>query len=95
LQRLVVEGDSVLETVLQTAKGYDLIVIGATDEPLLKNLLLGNLPTRVAKEAEVTVVMVKRRSGAIKSLLRQTVLAPSTSGPEVPPAEEMETNDAV
>jgi len=95
LQRLVVEGDSVLETVLQTAKGYDLIVIGATDEPLLKNLLLGNLPTRVAKDAEVTVVMVKRRSGAIKSLLRQTVLAPSTSGPEVPPAEKTGPDDAI
>jgi nucleotide-binding universal stress UspA family protein len=82
LERLVVESDNVLEAVLQTAKGYDLIVVGATEEPLLKNLLLGNLATRIAKEAEVTVVMVKRRSGPIKSLLRQTVLAPSTSGPE-------------
>lgn len=87
LERLVIEGDSVLEAILQTAQDHDLIVIGATDEPLLRNLLVGNLPTRVAREAEITVVMVKRRSGAIKSLLRQTVLAPSTLGPQTPPGD--------
>jgi len=70
------------------ARDHDLIVIGATDEPLLKNLLVGNLPTRIAREADVTVVMVKRRSGPIQSLLRQTVLSPSTSGPEAPPTQE-------
>ncbi|OQY23224.1 MAG: hypothetical protein B6I34_04880 [Anaerolineaceae bacterium 4572_32.1] len=87
LERLIVEGDDVVEAILETAQDYDLIVIGATEEPLLSNLLVGNLPTRIAREADVTVVMVKRRSGPIKSLLRQTVLAPSTSGPEVPPEE--------
>jgi amino acid transporter/nucleotide-binding universal stress UspA family protein len=95
VKRLVVEGESVLNAILQTARGYDLIVIGATDEPLLKNLLVGDLATRVANEAEVTVVMIKRRSGAIKSLLRQTVLAPSTLGPQVPPAQGPESDDAV
>jgi amino acid transporter len=88
VRRRVIEGDNVLEAILQTAKSYDLVVIGATDEPLLRNLLVGNLATRVAKEADVTVVMVKRRSGALKSLLRQTVLAPPTTGPEAPLAEE-------
>jgi amino acid transporter/nucleotide-binding universal stress UspA family protein len=83
IRPLIVEGENVLEAILQTSRAYDLIVIGATDEPLLQNLLVGNLPTRVAKEAETTVVMVKRRSGPIKSLLRQTVLAPS-SGPGAP-----------
>lgn len=87
LERLVVKGDNVLDAVLQTAQDYDLIVVGATEEPLLKNLLVGNLATRIAKEAAVTVIMVKRRSGAIKSLLRQTVLAPSTMGPGTPPEE--------
>jgi CIC family chloride channel protein len=85
LERLVVEADNVLNAILDAAKNYDLIVVGATEEPLLKNLLVGNLATRIAKEAKVTVVMVKRRSGPLKSLLRQTVLEPSTSGPESPP----------
>jgi len=94
LERLVVEGDNVLDAILNTAKDYDLIVVGATEEPLLKNLLVGNLATRIAKEAEVTVIMVKRRSGPLKSLLRQTVLEPSTSGPESPP-KGAESDNAV
>jgi len=94
LDRLVVEGDNVLNAILDTARDYDLIVVGATEEPLLRNLLVGNLPTRIAKEAQVTVVMVKRRSGPLKSLLRQTVLEPSTRGPELPP-ERAEPEDAV
>ena len=89
LEKRIVEGTEVVETVLAQAEGYDLIVVGATAEPLFRNLLMGNISEQIAKRAAVTVVMVKRRSGAIKSLLRQTVLAPSTSGPEVSPAEAM------
>ncbi len=85
LERLVVESDNVLEAILKAAQDHDLVVIGATEEPLLKNLLVGDLPTRIAKEAPTTVVMVKRRSGPIKSLLRQTVLPPSTGDPESTP----------
>ena len=59
---------------------YDLIVIGATNEPLFRNLMVGNLVRKVAEEAEVTVVVVKRRSSPLHSFLRQTVLEPSTNG---------------
>ncbi len=74
----VVEGNDVIETILREAEGYDLIVIGATNEPLFKNLLMGNIPEQVARRATVTTVMVKRRHGPIKSFLRETVLQPST-----------------
>ncbi len=72
------EGNDVVETILREASGYDLIVIGATNEPLFRNLLMGSIPEQVARRAEVTTVMVKRRHGPIKSLLRETVLQPST-----------------
>jgi amino acid transporter/nucleotide-binding universal stress UspA family protein len=61
-------------------EGYDLIVIGATREPLLKNLLIGNIPSQVAQRANVTVIMVKRRNNPIRSLLRQTVLTTAKDG---------------
>ncbi len=78
IDRSIVEGASVVDAVLQTAPAYDLIVVGATDEPLFQNLLVGNVAQRIARDAEVTTIMVKRRSGPIRSMLRQTVLAPST-----------------
>ena len=53
-------------------------MVGATQEPLFKNLLVGNIPEQVARRASVTVVMIKRRSSPLQSILRETVLAPST-----------------
>jgi nucleotide-binding universal stress UspA family protein len=86
IERRVIESVDVSETILEYAKSgnadmsYDLIVIGATNEPLFRNLLVGNLVRKVAEEAEVTVVVVKRRSSPLHSFLRQTVLEPSTNG---------------
>lgn len=82
ITRSVVEStDGVLETILDQAEncGCDLIVIGATDEPLFRNLLFGNIADQVANRANVTVVVVKRRQSAFHSFLRQTVLEPSTN----------------
>ncbi|MBN1122808.1 MAG: amino acid permease [Anaerolineae bacterium] len=74
----LVEGQRIDDAILETAKNYDLIVIGATEEPLFRNRLTGSIPARIAKNAETTVIIVKRRSGVIRSMLRHTVVSPST-----------------
>ncbi|MBU0493258.1 MAG: amino acid permease [Chloroflexi bacterium] len=78
VDRRIVEGTQVVETVLAQAEGHDLIVVGATKEPLFRNLLLGNVAEQIAQRAAVTVMVVKRRSSPLHSFLRQTVLEPST-----------------
>ncbi len=83
----VVEGTSVVDTVLEQAEGCDLIVVGATEEPLFRNLLVGAIPAQIAERASVTVVVVKRRSSPLHSFLRQTVLEPSTNGDLHPEAD--------
>ena len=86
IDKQIVESNDVAGAILQLAEGdgpdlaYDLIVIGATNEPLFKNLLVGNLIEKVARDAKVTVIVVKRRSSPLHSFLRQTVLEPSTNG---------------
>jgi nucleotide-binding universal stress UspA family protein len=81
ITRKIVEATSVLDTILENAEecDCDLIVIGATDEPLFRNLLVGNIADQVANRAKVTVIVVKRRQSAFHSFLRQTVLEPSTN----------------
>jgi amino acid transporter/nucleotide-binding universal stress UspA family protein len=74
----LVEGNDVAQTILNVAEDYDLIVIGASNEPMFRTLLVGNIPEQVALNAKVTTIMVKRRSGPIKSLLRETVLQPAS-----------------
>ena len=77
IESLILEGHNVADATLEQAKGYDLIILGAANEPLFRNLLMGNVASQITKRADVTVIVVKRRSGPIHSFLRQTVLEPS------------------
>ncbi|HEY71555.1 MAG TPA: amino acid permease [Anaerolineae bacterium] len=81
VETMLVESNSVVEPVVECGNECDLIVVGATEEPLFKNLLVGRLTERIARQAKVTVVMVKRRSGALKSWVRQTLLEPTVPKP--------------
>lgn len=76
LEKRVVTADAPLPGILESAAACDMIVIGATKERLLRNLLLGNVAQRVAEQAHCPVLIVKRRSTAVASLLRETVLTP-------------------
>jgi nucleotide-binding universal stress UspA family protein len=80
-RNIVESANGILETILESAENCecDLIVIGSTDEPLFRNLLVGNIADQVANRAKVTVIVVKRRQSAFHSFLRQTVLEPSTN----------------
>lgn len=74
----VIEGNDVVEAILTAAEDHDLIVMGASEEPMFRNLLMGRVSTRVAQKAKTTVIIYKRRSDMLRSVLRQTVLPPST-----------------
>jgi nucleotide-binding universal stress UspA family protein len=84
IEKRIVEGKDIVEAVLHEAQanddqpGSDLIVVGATQEPLMKNLLMGSIPEQIANRAAVPVIMVKRRSSPLHSFLHKTVLSPST-----------------
>ena len=83
VRKMVVQSEKVVDAILETARGddeqpaSDLIVLGATNEPLFRRLLLGNIPETIAREAGVTTIVVKRRNGPLHSFLRQTVLEPT------------------
>jgi CIC family chloride channel protein len=91
----IAEGNNVIQAILRAAEAYDLIVIGATNEPLFKTLLIGNIPEQVARQAKVTTIMVKRGQGPVRSFLRETLMLPATNDGISPnskdrqPAEEM------
>lgn len=78
MESRIVEGENLIETIVSEAKEYDLVVVGATEEPLFHNLLLGNVAEQIARRVDVTAIVVKRRSSRLHSFLRETVLEPST-----------------
>lgn len=61
------------EDILEAAAGFGEIIIGASEEGLLEQALLGSVPQRVAASAQVNVIMVKRhdpiKHGLIQRLL--------------------------
>lgn len=81
LEKKLVEGPGPYETIMAEGKNYELIVVGATEEPLFRNFLVGTMPERIARNAEVTVMMVKRRSGPLHSFVRQAILEPTQPKP--------------
>jgi amino acid transporter/nucleotide-binding universal stress UspA family protein len=77
----LLEGGNIADPILEASRNYDLVVIGATEEPLFKNFLVGPLPERIARRAKVTVMMVKRRSSPLHSFVRQALLEPTRPKP--------------
>lgn len=72
------------EGILKEAAHSDMIVIGATKEPLFRNLLMGNVAQQVAEQAACPVIVVKQRSSVLASVLRETVLPPIRRSPKLP-----------
>lgn len=81
LETRIVEGGDEVDTILAESQGYDLIVIGATEEPLFRNFLVGTRAERIARNAKMTVMMVKRRSSPLHSFMRQAILEPTVPKP--------------
>jgi APA family basic amino acid/polyamine antiporter len=52
---------------------YDLIVIGASEEWFLRNLLFGSIPDRVANRAPCSVLMVRKHEPSAVSWLRRNL----------------------
>ena len=83
-EKQIVKSDDPVNGILEAAVGCDMIVIGATKEPMFRNLLMGNVSQRVADQAESPVLIVKRRSPMLQSMLRETVLQPVRESRKMP-----------
>ena len=70
IERKVVVGDVVGEVAKQ-AEDHDLVLIGATEETLFRRIIFGDIPKSIARNCTKTVIITKRRAGALKSWLQQ------------------------
>ncbi len=70
MEVIVVVADDIVDGILREAAQHDLVVIGATAQRLFDQVLFGTIPERVGHLAPVTVMMVKRYRGPVRSWLR-------------------------
>ncbi len=71
LEPRVTVAPDVVQGVLAEAKEHDLVLLGATREGLFQQLVVGNVPERIARRCSKTVIIVKRHAGPIRSWLRR------------------------
>ncbi len=71
VQAKVVHSGSVIEGILAEAgQGYDVLLVGASNESYIDRKLFGNVPQTVAAQAPVPTLVVRRRVSRLKSFLR-------------------------
>jgi amino acid transporter/nucleotide-binding universal stress UspA family protein len=63
--------EGILEEAAEAGEDYDLVVIGASEEWFLRDLLFGSIPDRVADSVSCSVLMVRRHEPAPVSWLRR------------------------
>ena len=70
----VVQASSVTAGILNAAgQGYELLIIGASEQWFLRNWLFGAIPDEVAKQAPCSVLLVKKCEPASVPWLRRLV----------------------
>lgn len=67
----LLEGDDVVQTLVEESANHDLTVIGATREGAFQRFLFGTIPETVATRASNTVIMAKRNLD-VRSRLQQS-----------------------
>jgi amino acid transporter/nucleotide-binding universal stress UspA family protein len=75
----LIQAASITKAIIAEAAHYDLVIFGASDEPMLKRITAGTIAKRILRGTKPETVLVKRRQPMLHSLLRRTVL-PVTAG---------------
>ena len=67
----IIESSSVAGGIARASRDYDLVVIGAAKEQMLKVMLFGEIPEKVARYSPSSVLVVKKYEGAVKSVVKR------------------------
>lgn len=69
--RKIIESDAVSEGIAEASRDYDLTIIGAAKEPFFKKMLFGEIPEKVARNSQTSVLVIKKYEGLVKTILKK------------------------
>jgi uncharacterized hydrophobic protein (TIGR00271 family) len=92
-QKKVMVAENVIEGILQEATGYELVLIGASEERLFDQIAFGSIPQRIAARVPSNAVMVKRYRGATEFWLRRFLRGLFNLFPTLGPQEQLEVRE--
>lgn len=68
----IIHASNIVTGIAETGSEYDLILVGASEESLIDQVLFGNIPEQVARECPSPVVIVKRYRGLPRMWLQRS-----------------------
>lgn len=63
VEQSLLEGDDVVDTIVEESENYDVTIVGATRNSRLRQIVLGVIPEEVGRQAQNTTIMAKRYGG--------------------------------
>ena len=67
----LIHSDSIPAGIAKESRNYDLLVIGAAQEPFFSKMLFGEIPEKVARYSQCSVIVVKKFEGVFKSVFKK------------------------
>jgi uncharacterized hydrophobic protein (TIGR00271 family) len=86
----IVRSSSVVSGIAEAGQEYDLVLMGASEESLIDQVLFGNIPEQVATESSTPVVIVKHYRGLPRLWLTRTWNALYEALPTLTQEEQIE-----
>jgi uncharacterized hydrophobic protein (TIGR00271 family) len=62
-ESLVIQAESVAQGIAEASESFDLVLLGASEERIIDQILLGTIPEQVARSSSMPTIMVKRFRG--------------------------------
>jgi uncharacterized hydrophobic protein (TIGR00271 family) len=72
-EQKVITADNVIEGIVEVAAGYDLVLLGASEEALFDRFVFGSIPQQIAARVPKTVMMVREYSGLTEFWIRKLI----------------------
>ncbi|MBU1661448.1 MAG: TIGR00341 family protein, partial [Chloroflexi bacterium] len=94
-EQKVVIADSVVEGIVEEAGGYDLVLLGASEEGLFDQFVFGSIPQQIAARVPKTAIMVRRYGGPTEFWIRKLMRGLSHLFPRLSVEEQLELREAM
>ena len=94
-EQKVVIANSVVEGIVREAEGYDLVLLGASEEGLFDQFIFGSIPQQIAARVPKTAVIAKRYGGATEMWTRKLMRGLFQLFPRLNVEEQLEMREVM
>jgi len=94
-EQKVVIADSVVEGIVREAEGYDLVLLGASEEGLFDQFVFGSIPQQIAARVSKTAVIVRRYGGPAEFWARKLMRGLLRLFPRLSIEEQLEVREVM